>query len=377
MKKIYWRPQGMPVFAFILVALFSVGGLAAVEHFQSVTEKPHYTEKLEAAQLALTAMNALREERLWRGLPIDPAADPAGSGLIGSFMSPVTSHPGDLDAKQASINPNFAAVIVDLLKRAGVSAGDCVAISVTGSFPALNICAYSAAAALKLKPVIISSAASSQWGANEPQFLWIDMEQALFSRGIFPFRSSAVSIGGSDDTGRELSDQGRNIISDAVTRNGLKMLRPAGLAGNIDERMEIYFSQDPPRVLVNVGGGVASAGVRSSRVLLRPGLLTVPSGEMSDDSVIHRFLKDEKLPVIHMENVRQLARNYGLTVNPHTLPAAGEGDLYFQYRYNVWLTAAVLAGIVFGLYIFGRVDWGFRMLKSAHTHEVGPPEPMV
>lgn len=377
MKKVYWRPQGMPVFALILVALFSMGGLAAVEYFQSVSEKPHYAEKLEAATLAIKAMSAVREERLRRELPIDPGADPAGSGLIGSFMSPVTSHPGDLDSKQTSVNPNFAAVMVDLLKKARVAEGDCVAVSVTGSFPAINICVYSAATALKLKPIIVSSVASSQWGANEPAFLWIDMEQYLFSRGIFPFRSEAVSMGGSDDRGSELSEQGRQLILNAVKRNRLDMLKSAGLTGSIDDRMEIFFSRTPPRVLINVGGGVASAGVRSSRVLLKPGLLTSFSGEIKDDSVITRFLKDEKLPVIHIENIRQLARNYALPVNPHYLQKVGDGELYFQYRYNLWLTAIILGGIVFGLYMFGRVDWGFRMLRSSPTHEAGPPEPMV
>jgi poly-gamma-glutamate system protein len=377
MKKIYWRPQGMPVFALVFVALFSIGGLTAVEYFQSVTEKPHYAEKLEAANLALKAMNAIREERLRRDIPIDPGADPAGSGLIGSFMSPVTSHPGDLDSKQTSINPNFAAVIVDLLKKARVNENDCVAISLTGSFPAINICVYAAASAMKLKPIIVSSVASSQWGANEPAFLWIDMEQFLFSRGIFPFRSTAVSMGGSDDRGGELSEQGRKLIIDAAKRNQLDILNSPGLAGSIDDRMEIYFSRTPPRVLVNVGGGVASAGVRSSRVLLKPGLLTSLSGEIKDDSVISRFLNDEKIPVIHIENIRQLARSYGLSVNPHNPQKVGEGELYFQYRYNLWLTGLTLGGIIFGLYIFGRVDWGFRMLRSSHTREVGPPEPMV
>lgn len=376
MKKIYWRPQGMPVFALVLVALFSMGGMAAVEYFQSVTEKPHYAEKLEAAVLAQKAMNAVREERLRRDLPIDYGSDPAGSGLIGSFMSPVTSHPGDLVAKQTSINPNFAAVLVDLLKRSRFAEGDPVAVSLTGSFPAINICVYAAVSALKLKPVIVSSVASSQWGANEPSYLWIDMEQYLFSHNIFPFRSAAASVGGSDDKGSELSEQGRKLIIAAVLRNRLEILKSPGLAGSIDDRMEIYFSGTPPRVLINVGGGVASAGVRSSRVLLKPGLLT-SSVDAQEDSVINRFLNDEKIPVIHIENIRQLARNYGLPVNPHFPQKIGEGELYYQYRYNLWLTGIILAGIVFGLYMFGRVDWGFRMLRSSHSHEVGPPEPMV
>ena len=60
MKKIYWRPQGMPLYAFILVALFSVGGLAAVEHFRLDAKKPYYREKLAASKLALEAMEIVK-----------------------------------------------------------------------------------------------------------------------------------------------------------------------------------------------------------------------------------------------------------------------------------------------------------------------------
>lgn len=377
MKKIYWRPQGMPVFAFVLVALFSIAGMGAVEYFQSVTEKPHFREKLEAATLAAKAMNAIREEIDRRGASIDTDADPAGSGLIGSFMSPVTSHSGDLGAKQTSVNPNFAAVIVELLASAGLSRGEPVAVSVTGSFPALNICVYAAMSILGLQPVIITSVSSSQWGANDPDFLWIDMEKLLFERGIFPFRSTAASTGGSDDRGGGLSPEGKDLIARAVRRNGLRMIGASGVGESIDQRMEIYFSGPVPRVLINVGGGVASAGVRTSRAVLKPGIMVRLSGDAEADSVISRFLRDEKLPVIHLENVNQLARNYGLSVHPHSPQRVGEGEIYYRYKYNLWLTGFVLAGIIFGLYIFGRVDWGFRMLRSSHTHEVGPPEPMV
>jgi poly-gamma-glutamate system protein len=377
MKKVYWRPQGMPLFAFILIALFSVGGLAAVEHFQSLAKKPHYSEKLAASQLALDAIEIIRQERLQRGPAIDPEVDPAGSGLIGSAVTLITSDAGDLEAKQTSINPNFAAVIVDLLKKAKVKSGDPVAVSVSGSFPAINICVYAALTALHLKPTIISSAGSSQWGANDPMFLWIDMENFLYSKGIFPFRSTAASMGGRKDRAREMTDKGRQLIIEAISRNGLEIISPRKVRDDIDERMRIYFAHTPPRVYINVGGGIASAGIKPYKRFLKPGLLLADMpADTKTDSVIQRLLKED-IPVIHIENIKQLARHYGMPLSPASIPRVGEGEIFYQKKYNNWLAGVVLVGIIFGLYIFGRVDWGFRMLRSAPRHDDGPPEPMV
>ncbi len=212
MKKIYWRPQSTPLFAFVLIAFIAVGGLASVEHFQIVKRKPFYLEKVEASKLALGAMELVRDERLDRGIPIDPQTDPTGSGMIGSFVTSVTSEAAELEAKQTSVNPNFAAITVELLKEAGVKDGDPIAVSFSGSFPALNIAACAAMATLHLKPIIISSASSSQWGANNPDFLWIDMEHYLNSKDVFPFHSVAASMGGKHDRGTELTEKGRQQI---------------------------------------------------------------------------------------------------------------------------------------------------------------------
>jgi poly-gamma-glutamate system protein len=377
MKKIYWRPQGMPLVGFIIVALFAIGGIAAVEHFQVVAQRSYYREKLDASKLAFEAMAVIKGERLQRGLAMDPETDLAGSGLIGSFVSPVTTDAGDLEAKQTSVNPNFAAVVVDLLKKAKVKPGDPVAVSLSGSFPAINICVYAALATLHVQPTIISSVGASQWGANDPSFLWIDMEDVLFRKGLFPFRSVGASMGGKNDKAREITTGGRALILEGIKRNGLTLVRASTVREDIDDRMGIYFRRAVPRAYINVGGGVASAGIRSFKKFLRPGLILAdPPTDTRTDSVISRFLK-EGTPVIHIENVKQLARHYGLPLTPDTLPRVGEGTIYYQKHYNRWLTGAVLAGILFGLYIFGRVDWGFRMLRASVKEEVGPPEPMV
>ncbi len=378
MKKIYWRPQGTPLFAFVLIAFLAIGGLASVEHFQIVKRRPLYPEKVEAAKLAFQAMQLVKEERLDRGIPIDPETDPAGSGLIGSFVSSVTTEAADLEAKQTSVNPNFAAIVVELLKEAGVKDGDPVAVSFSGSFPALNIAACAAMATLHLKPTIISSAGASQWGANNPDFLWIDMENFLNSKGIFPFTSAAASMGGKHDRAAELTAKGREEILQAISRNGLALLKSSAIRDDIDRRMAIYFTKTRPKVYLNVGGGRAAAGVRPFKRLLRPGLLfsDLPAGERTD-SVIRRFLK-EGVPVIHLGEIKELARSYRLPAAPATTPKIGEGSVYYRRSYNLWLAGSTLLAIILGLYVFARSDWGFRLLQaSPYKKETGPPEPMI
>jgi poly-gamma-glutamate system protein len=378
MRKIYWRPQSTPIFAFVLIALFSLAGILAVERYRTEEKRPQYQKKIQAARLALEAMELVKNERLRRGIPIDTEADPAASGLIGSFVTSVTTDAGNLEAKQTAINPNWAAVIVDLLQQANVKERDPVAVSFSGSFPALNIAVCAALKTLSLRPTIISSASGSQWGANQPDFLWIDMERFLQASGLIPFRSVAASFGGRHDQGREMPEKGRELVLQAVERNGLPLIRTRTIRENIDERMAIYFRTGPPKVYINVGGGRIAAGTRSFKVLLKPGLLAAQlPAEMKADAVIIRFLK-ERTPVIQLYNIEELARRYDLPIAPSSMPAVGEGRVYYDTRYNKWLAGGILFGILFGLFIFSRSDWGFRILQaSSRREEIGPPEPMV
>ena len=378
MKKVYWRPQKTPAFAFVLIALLSVAGVFSVEYFQTEKRRPYYQERLEAARLAMLAMERVKSERLTRGFGIDAKTDPARSGLIGAFVTPVTSDTGNLESKQTSANPNFAALVVDLLKRTRVRNGDPIAVSFSGSFPALNIAVGAALKVLDLKPVIISSASASQWGANNPEFLWVDMESVLYKEGIFPFRSVAASMGGRGDRGKEMTEKGREYVIKALKRNDVPMLPVPSIKTDIDERMAIYFRGPPPKAYINVGGGVVSAGIRPSKLSLESGLLKESSiAPTNVDSVIRRFLQAD-IPVIHLENVRQLAQQHGLPIAPATTPKIGTGTLYFQREYNLWLAAAALAAIIAGLYLFSRSDWGFRILQTtSHREDSGPPEPMV
>jgi hypothetical protein len=175
-----------------------------------------------------------------------------------------------------------------------------------------------------------------------------------------------------------MTDAGRTFIQEMLKRNGVPLIMSQDIKTDIDERMAIYFRKAPPKAYINVGGGVVSAGVRSFKLSIRPGLLTKDAiAKTSSDSVIRRFLQED-IPVVHLGNIRQLARHYGLPIAPTTLPRVGEGGLYYHRIYSLWLAGAFLLAIIIALYVFSRSDWGFRLLQTtAHKEETGPPEPMV
>lgn len=381
MKRMYWRPRRVSRVTLSLVAAASVLGYAAVERFPRKVREPNHAEKLAAARKAEIAFKAIRQERIKRGLEIDPESDPAQTGLIGTLMTPITTNPGSLDSKQTSVNPNFAALLVHYLLQAGVQKGDTVAVGYSGSFPAINVAVLCALEALEVEPVIISSVASSQWGANEPELTWLDMEKLLYDQKIIRGRSIAASLGGIEDRALGMPKRGRRIIEDLITKHGLAFIDPKDFADSVEQRMNRYrdaAGPSPIKAYINVGGGTVSVGKKKGKKLFRPGLnRRAPSGGVLNDSVMGRFVIDG-VPVIHLVYIRQLAERYGFPVMPKISPKVGEGRIFYRYQYNMWLVAGLLAGILATLYLFVRSDLGFRMTRGrGGRRERDQPEPMV
>jgi poly-gamma-glutamate system protein len=381
MIKIYWRPRQVSRTALVLISLLSLAGFASVELLQRQSQQPFYREKLNAAHLTAEAFTALKAERLKRKLRINADSDPASSGLIGELMTPVTSNTGNLHAKQLSVNPNFAAVIVHYLKRAGVEEGDVVAVGLSGSFPALNVATLCALEALKVQPIVISSVAASQWGANEPKFLWVEWEKLLFDKRLLSFRSHAASIGGIEDRGLGMTAEGRRVIVAAIEQAEVPLLYPRNYEESIEQRMALYrdLAKDKPvKAYINVGGGTTSVGTKVGKKLFRPGLnLRAPEGGPAIDSVMNRFA-DQGVPVIHLVNIAKLAKRFGFSPNPRQLPPVGQGKVFSREEYNLWLAGGFLLAIFAALYAFVRSDLGFRIMQlSRRGKSRGHPEPMV
>lgn len=378
MKKLYWKPNKVSRTVLTLIAIFSVGGLLAVDTFKVTKHQSFFKEKMAASKLARDAMKIIKEERIKRNISIDPEIDPTESGLIGTLISSITSNNGHLPAKQTSVNPNFAAVVVHLLKQAGVEAGDVVAVGVSGSFPSANIAVYSALETLKVRPIIISSAAASQWGANLPEFSWLDMEQILFKQGIFSFRSVAASLGGIEDRGLGMSNRGRRILMEVIERNQLPFLAVENYFQSVDLRMATYQEQTgsfPIRAYINVGGGTSSVGKKEGKLSFKSGLNRPSTFEAHPlDSIMSRFV-EQNIPVIHLVRFAKLADRYGLPQQPARMPVVGEGIIFVRKEHSKLLTTLVLAAIFFLLYAFIRSDLGFRIVQTVQPRKTTKRRP--
>ena len=221
MRRVYWRPQSLPRKALALIAGIALLALAVVEQATLNAAEPHYEDMLSASRRAREAFEAIGRLRDERGIPTEPRLDPARSGLIGHTLTPVTSVAGSLRSKQTTINPNWAGLILLLLREAGVERGDVVAVGFSGSFPALNASVCCALDVLGAEPLILSSAAASQYGANDPELLWIDMERHLQREGLISTRSLGASLGGREDGAVTLSEEGRALLTRALERNEL------------------------------------------------------------------------------------------------------------------------------------------------------------
>lgn len=381
MKKIYWRPSKVPRTILVVVAILAIASISTVELIKVRKQQPYYREKIQAALAMKRGMDVIREYRVKNIGPVDTGPDPLNSGLIGLAQSPITSTLGHLPVKQTTVNPNWAAVMIQMYTEADLKAGDVVAMGFSGSFPALNLAALVAAKVLKLKPIVITSAAASTWGANIPAFTWLDMERVLYSEGVIPCRSAAASLGGKEDQALKLSKEGQRLLKEAVRRNGVRLLEGDLAEENVDRRMTVYHDiagDRPVAAYVNVGGGTVSVGTVVGKKLFRPGLnLKAPAGALEVDGVMSRFAREAK-PVVNMVYIEKVAEEYGLPKIPSEMPKVGEGGIYLQIKYNLYLAAANLVALVVILFVLLRSDIGYRIFGAPHASQTPKhPEPMV
>jgi len=340
-----WRLDNRRRFILLLLAVSALLMQLGLDATRTPTRQWDYELKLEAAQRAERAFAAVRHHRGLEGASLDLTNDPAGTGLIGPEISLITNAAGDLEAKLTSLNPNFAAVLVRDFRQAGLKPGDAVAVAVSGSFPGMNICLFAALEAMELRPVVITSVGASNWGANSPEFTWLDMETLFYDEGIFHTRSLAATYGGGNDMGRGLSPAGRRLLQESIDRNGIPLLASADIEDAIAKRMTFYEEASrgrPYSLFVNVGGGVASVGSAHNKTLIPAGLSfdLKPHNWPRKGTLI--LFADKGAPVVHLLRIISLAERNGLPVAPDFQPQPGEGEIFEREMYRWPLAAAFL-----------------------------------
>lgn len=319
----------------------------------------HYDTKLEAAQWMQAAMDTLRNVQFPRGMFIDDVNDPNLSAMIGQQFSPITTETGDLETKWTALNPNVAAIIVDYFVNLGLQTGDQVAVGMSGSIPGMNLAMYAACQAMGLQPIVITSAGASSWGANDPMFTWLDMENILIQARMLAHGSVAASLGGGDDLGRQLSPEGRRLLHEAIQRSGAELIEEPNLEASVERRVAIYDSVangSPIKLYMNIGGGLASLGHTRNSSLVGEGVVEIlPNVNYPRRGVIHA-MNGRGIPVLNVVNVGEIAREYALPRTPNPLPAPGTGHLFSEDRYNMWVTAVALLVVLATLIVVVLFD---------------------
>lgn len=275
--------------------------------------------------------NRLIPEKLEAARTMEQTLRTIDKSLIGPEWSDITTTLGDLEAKRTSLNPNVAALVVHLLDEAGVKKGDTIALGSSGSFPGLLIASLSAARSMDLCVRPIVSIGSSTYGANDPDFTIWDIYLELLNRHIVDYKPVAISWGGEDDSGSEFDPEIRTRIKASIDSLGIPLIEEKNLAKNRAIRDSLYFQGKPGSIkaFINTGGGYANLGTSMSVLNLRPGLVTkVPSAKPEQQGMVHSMAA-KGIPVVHLLNLKGLARKYGLPWDPASPPEITRRSVQF------------------------------------------------
>ena len=307
------------------VALALAGALAA-----GPVAAPPEAAAAHAAELMRGAMDVVRAARdAAHAPPADESRraalaglDPARAALIGTELTPLMTTMGSLESKRLATDARWASEIVRQFASRHLREGDTVLASFSGSFPGLNLAVMAACRALGLRLVAISSVTASTWGANQPGFTWPEIEAMVVAASVMPAASAAVTLGGSRDAARDLSEEGRararRIQEDTAARLDARALEPAAtLDRAIAIRLEVYraaIGGTRPAAYVNVGGNHASLGGARATFRREEGWLspaTTPGRLAAPPSVTEAWLA-EGVPVLNLLDVKALIRAWGL-----------------------------------------------------------------
>lgn len=345
------RKNGRTLAALVLALLLAVGGLAGARAGATTQKSADYDVMYDAAERMERCMARIRVYKEELGLPLCEE-DVHETGLLGDYVTDITTTLGAPEAKRTSANSDMAALVVTLLREAGVRAGDTVGAGFSGSFPALDLAVLCACDAMDVRCVYIASVGASTYGANQPELTLPDMVCRLAQEGYLSTLPAAITPGGAYDIGYDME---QTVLEDILTRLegfDVPIVRMGDFSENIAWRMALYRQLGPICCFVGVGGNVTTLGrdgtalrqgvVRANRA----GLVTVRSG------LLERY-SAEGLSVIQLLNLRQLAADYGLSYDPDSLPPIGTSAIYFQTR---WAALPAATGLLGAL---GALWWGF------------------
>ena len=310
------------------------------------------------------ATQEIQKYRQELNIPIDPMLDPLQTGFIGVEITPLTTTLGNLEAKQTTLNPDFAALLLRWMVELNFHPGDRIALQLSGSFPALNVAVIIACETLGVQPLISSSLGASSFGANLPQFSYLDMENQLVKKGIIHHSSELVTGGGNNDRGDLMWNDSDSLLKRIVQRTGHSLLQPESLMEAIRAKWRFYNSEGNPKGFINIGGNHASLGNCQHSHRFTTGVVLKEKACQHPERGLLMVFFENKIPVIHILDIRSLAVRSGLPLLPEANQSAGSSDVYFTTGHPLWQKLLFTAVLL--------LSWGLlwkpqRILRSSST----------
>lgn len=345
MKKSYTNKDAL--LGLILIIL--IIGIIIVKDNATLKQDPLYDIKIQAYEYMEEYMRNVRDFKAELGLELSQE-DIHDTGMLGQSFSPITTSLGNIEAKRTSANPNMAALVVELLHKAGIKSGDRIGASFSGSFPSLNLAVIAASKAMDIECYYISSIGSSNYGANDPELTFPDMAIRLYDKGIIDSPGVAFSIGGSGDMGNGLDEE---VVGDIVERleyGGLKQIVTSNYHDNLKVRQKLYEDNGSISCFINVGGNITSLGQGEDSIYFGQGLLTGKLIPVSERSGLIEIYRNKGIPVIHLLNLRKLTSDYGIPYDPIVLPDKGELSLYMKPSFNSLISIIFIVFACVGLF---------------------------
>ena len=307
-----WLPIGVGAALTAVLVFASAGGARLPAWVTPFRDEPPAEVERAAASATAVWQRAVR-------LIADGRHTSPDDALIGRETSPLVTTLGDVEAKRVSASPAWPAAFVREFHRKGLRRGDVVAASFSGSFPALNLAVASAAQAMDLRLVAVSSVTASSFGATEPGFTWPEIEVRLAHAGVLGAVSAGVSAGGGGDRADDLEEDGRTLARAIAARCarelGAALIDPATFDEAVRGRLAVFDGargRAPLAAFVNVGGTQAALGRSTAILKLQSGWLPHEPFDGSAGRGLVALMVGRGVPVLHILNVRDLALRWGI-----------------------------------------------------------------
>ncbi len=331
-----FRPQIQKTNVLVMLSFINIvmvyWALTSFERFQTFG----FDVKINATEIMVDSINKLRSEFSNKSLNSEDI-DLFGDFLIGPKRSIIQTTRGSLISKKSTLNPDFAAMVTEMLMELEIDSTSNVAVSMTGSYPGANIAVLSALEALDVQATVVSSCGSSEYGATNPSMTWFDIEAVLYNNNILKNKTKYGSIGGGLDVGSQLDIEGLQACEQSMSNNDIVLLSKT-FQNNVNGRYSYFIEElknNELSLFINVGGGIFSIGDSINRQSILPGIIYPGDISKSRNSSLLEKFSQNNIPVININQISLLANWYELPYPPSSKNQYGLGSLFFSTKqYN-------------------------------------------